>query len=174
MYLMDENFFRVGEITISLTFIILPFILGYAHALVKGKKGDKWELIFLYYLFISVGMQGVITGISQITIPETISANLEWANSPFLLELGMANISFGAVGIVAPWINRGWCASAALSYSLFLFITGMGHLIELIQIGPNPGNAGGFLYSDLLVPVFTLTFLVLSRKPICFSTQAGT
>jgi len=166
---MDGDFFRVAEVGISVGYIILPFVLGYAHALIKG--GGKWDMIFLYYLFVGVGVQGIVTGIAQIAIPETISENLEWANSPFLLELGMANISFGAVGIVGPWINRGWSTAAAVAYSLFLTITGLGHLVELLQYGPSPGNSGGFLYSDLLVPVFTLAFMMLSRKQVYSSIE---
>jgi|GEM_PF-3221397 len=161
---MDENFFRAGEIGISVAYIVLPFILGMIHVLVKGAKEKKWNILFLYYLCIGIGVQGIVTGLAQILIPETISKNLEWTNSLFLLELGMANLAFGAVAIVSPWMDRSWNSAAAFAYSIFLFLTGMGHLIELIQIGPNPGNAGGFLYSDLLVPILTMTCWGLSRK----------
>lgn len=148
--------FHPGEAFIALVYIFLPFILGSIHAFIKG---DKPDLFLNYYLFISVGIQGLVTGYVQMVRPDVVVAHVGWPNSPFILELGMANAAFGILGILSIWRDRGWRAATATGYGLFLLLTGIGHLVDILQHGFNPGNAGFFLLSDLLVPF--ILFLVL-------------
>lgn len=142
---------RLTDIIIAYSFIFLPLILGVAHA--RRKDRPRKEMLLVYYLFISVGIQGLFTGIFQIAFPDNVVDFLQWPYSPFLDELGLANISFGVLGILSLWQDKGWKSATAIGYGLFLFMTGLYHLIEIFHTGMEPAHMGGFLVSDLLVPV---------------------
>lgn len=157
-----SSIFVFGEVLVSLSYILLPLILGYLHAKIDGRK--MVHKIFQYYLFISVGIQGILTGFMQMTAPEIVADYVQWPNSPFLLELGMANASYGILGILSLWLNQGWKAATAIGYSLFLLFTGIGHFVNILISGIAPGDGGSFLWSDLLVPVMLFIFLSLNSK----------
>ncbi len=153
---MEISSIQLAEASFTFSLIVLPPILGFIHSLVK--KANKMEMIFLYYAFIGVGVQGIVTGIIQFLHPDFVVTYVEWPYSPFLLELGLANLSYGLLGLLSPWMNRGWQNATAVGYSLFLLFTGIGHVIHILRDGPSAGHTGAFLYSDLLIP---LAFLIL-------------
>src|SRR5271156_4367134 len=124
---------RLTDFIIASTFIFLPLILGLDHA--RRKHRPNKEMLLVYYLFISVGIQGLFTGIFQIVFPDIVINFLQWPYSPFLDELGLANIAFGILGILSLWQNNGWKAATAMGYGLFLFMTGLYHLIEIYHTG---------------------------------------
>ncbi len=159
---MQERGLYHEEIIVAALYILLPIALGLIHGWIRGR--DFLKYLFLYTLFISAGIQGLATGIVQMFFPEAVVKFTEWPASPFILELGMANFSFGVLAICALWLSRGWQFAAAVGYGLFLFLTGMGHVIDFFLNGANLGNAGGFLWSDLLGALSLFLFALLYHK----------
>jgi hypothetical protein len=159
---MDKIHFHGGEAFISFSYILLPVISGMIHARVK--KGSISHYLFLYYLFIGVGIQGVLTGIVQMFFPQSVVQFTEWTYNLFLLELGMANTAYGILGLLTFWVNKGWQLATAVGYGLFLFLTGVGHVVDIFQQGLTLGNAGTFLLSDLLVGLALLILAIVEQK----------
>lgn len=149
---------RYAEAGFAFFLIFIPFFLGFLHG--RLKRGAKKEIYLLYYIFIGVGIQGLITGAVQIFYPQFVSDYVQWPVSSFLFELGLANVSYGILGICAPWLSQGWQRAAAIGYGMFLLLTGAGHLFDMSQQGMNPGNGGAFLYSDLLIPIILWSLLI--------------
>lgn len=169
---MEHSLFSACEAIAALMYILLPLILGITHILLKKVKKKKVEILLNYYIFIGVGIQGVVTGILQMNKPEMVVSFVQWPYSPFLLELGMANLAFGLLGIVCIWLDKSWKFAAAIGYGLFLLFTGIGHVINIARFGANPGDAGAFLYSDLLVPVALFLLIFLQKRLITKSNDA--
>ena len=96
---MDPTLFDAGEAIVAFLYIFLPLILGIIHILIKKDKARKVEILLGYYLFIGVGLQGILTGILQMHKPEMVVAFVQWNYSPFLIELGMANLSLVYLGL---------------------------------------------------------------------------
>jgi hypothetical protein len=162
--MIEPHFIEFAETGFSFSLIFLPLGLGLLHTKLKG--GKKTNTIYLYYIIIGVGMQGLVTGIMQILHPSFVANYVQWPYSPFLLELGLANLSYGILGILSPWLSRGWQTATAVGYALFLLFTGSGHLIDLIKHGSHPGNSGAFLYSDLGVALALLSLVILQHKTL--------
>lgn len=160
---LDPNQFKAAEIILSFIFIFLPLLLGLIHALVKDRK-RKIEIILCYYVVISIGIQGLLTGVVEIAQPQLVVDYVKVPYSPFLLELGMANLSFGILGILAIWFDKGWRAATAAGYGLFLLFTGIGHIIHIVQKGITPADMGGFLCFDLLASAILFILLLASSK----------
>jgi len=153
---------KLGEMMISFFYLFSPFALA---LICKGLIKERLfsDLLFSSFLFIGVGIQGVLTGIIQIAAPEIVVSYVDWPLSPFILELGMANLSYGILGIISPWLDPGWKNATGIGYSLFLIFTGVGHVIDIFSNGPSSGNFGGFLFTDLLIPIIIFA-LIQYRK----------
>lgn len=152
----------LADIIFSVLLIVLPFVLGLIHAYFKGE--EKVESIFIYYIVIGIGIQGIASGVMQTFFSESVIQYVHWPFSPFMLELGLANISYGILGILSPWMSKGWKTATATGYALFLFFTGMRHALEILQQGINPGNSGAFAYVDYIMSCIFFILLALRYK----------
>ena len=106
-----------------------------------------------YDVFISVGIQGLITGIVQIAKPEWVVEYVHWPFSTYFLEPGMANASYGIIGLLTVLMDTGWKNAAAAGYALFLFATGIGHIVDYDTARILQRKFRGFLLTDLVVPL---------------------
>lgn len=158
---MDSSIVKIGEAFVALAYIILPFLLGYAHILIKGIKQRRINIFLTYYLCISVGIQGISTGLLQMLAPEMVASITQWNYTPFLIELGMANLCFGLLAFISFFLGQGGKVTAAVGYGLFLLCTGIGHIKNISVLGLSPGDAGGFLFSDFVGGILILLFAAL-------------
>lgn len=164
VYKFMESVLARDEIIFTFSYYLFPLVAGWIHAHWARKR--KAEMVFLYYLFFGIGIQGFITGIAQATRPELVASFTQWTSSPFLVELGLANISYGILGCLGLWMGKGWKLATMVGYGLFLFMTGMRHVVEIAQIGVNAGNMGGFLFVDFLMAFTLLGLVYLNRENV--------
>jgi len=122
------------------------------------------EALLLYFFVIPIGMGGFMGFLGHIARARAVAASIGWpAGNPFQSEVAMANLAFGILGILCVR-NRGsfWTATA-IGWSIFFFGDGCIHLHQ-IWTGQRfaPGNAGGILYFDLVMPLL-ITGLLAAR-----------
>lgn len=146
----------------SLLIIVLPLALSFLH--LKFRGGQKYHILLLYYIVFGIGIQGLASGIMQTCYSESVAQYVKWPLCPFMKELGLANISFGVLGILSLWMNRGWQSATAFGYALFLMLTGLRHAVEIVQKGLNPGDSGTFMYVDFVMSFILFTLLILNYK----------
>ena len=90
-------------------------------------------------------------------------SNLE--NSPFQYEVGYASLGFAVAGFYAFRREFSVRFAAILGPTFFLWGAAGGHIYWLLTTHNHaPGNAGGILYADIILPVIGLSFLFFSRK----------
>lgn len=159
---MQSFSISMADQVFSFLLITLPLMLGFLHATFKG--GKKVEYILLYYIVIGIGIQGIASGIMQTFYSNAVTQYVHWPFSPFMLELGLANISYGILGILSPLMTRGWQTATTFGYALFLCFTGMRHIIEIAEKGVNPGNSGSFMYVDIILCLIFFILLILQYK----------
>jgi hypothetical protein len=165
---MNQEQFEIGSMIAALCYVFLPAAIGGVHlAFKKGLQLREKAKIFLnYYVFISVGLQGLIAGSSQLFFATNVASYVQWPYSPFLLELGMANLAFGMLGVLSWWIKGSWRLAAACGYGVFLIFAAIGHLYDALFNGNlSMGNLGPQLWSDILVPaaIFGLMYISLQK-----------
>ncbi|MDD1725003.1 MAG: hypothetical protein LUQ07_07725 [Methanospirillum sp.] len=104
---------------------------------------------------ISVGIASVWAGLVHIFMGPEIALSIGWPpDNPFQTEVGIANISFGILGIICLKFRDTFWLATILGYGIFLFGAGIVHIDQIItkqDLAIN--NAGPILYSDLIYPV---------------------
>jgi hypothetical protein len=145
--------------------IVLPPLTALAHRRMSATAGSYPDLLLRHLLFIGVGLQGTMAGLKQIFAGQDVAAYTNWAYSPFVAELGLMNLSYGILGLIAPFASRGWQYAAALGYGIFLLGAAVGHVADMAQSGNvSLGNAGPTLWSDFLIPVALLALVLWNRR----------
>lgn len=142
--------------------IVLPFIAGYIAIRVNHLTDllDKVDAFLVSFLWISVGLQGLLAGLAQIFRGEKSAAYLNWPYSPFVRELGYCNVAFGILGLLCLIVGGTWWAATGIGYSIFLLCAAGEHIYDMVKNhNYSLGNAGPTLWSDIIIPVAILILL---------------
>jgi hypothetical protein len=134
----------------------------------------------LRYLFLfPLGLQGLWGFVGHVFFPEQSAASIGWPDTPFQLEVGVANLGLGLASIYAAFRGFEARVAAALAASAFLVGAGIIHLIDIIGRGNfAPGNAGPIMVTDFLTPIAVLVLLYLAsgtwqqRSPATLALEA--
>jgi hypothetical protein len=119
------------------------------------------EVFLLSFLVISIGFSSLIGFISHVFFADQTAALIGWAaGSPFQREIGFANLAIGVLGITCIWLRGNYWVATVVATTIFLWGAAYGHIVDIMVNGNYaPGNAGGVLYNDILVPLITIILL---------------
>ena len=150
--------------------LLFSLLLAMVHVfLMKKPRTLKkiLEVIFIYVMFISVGLTGTLAFYGHVFMGPEIAAKIGWkGGSPFQYEVGVADLSFGVIALLTPWIRGTYWIAAALVNAVFLIGCAVGHIRDLVLHGNTAVyNAGPVLWiGDLLVPVLIFALAVAISK----------
>ncbi len=154
---------------ISYIFVGVPLLGAIIHLLVSKKPRSLnriTELLLLWYLGVGIGVGSLFSGLVQVISPEIVAQSTGWGYSPFLREVGFANISYGILGLLAVRFRNFW-APAIIAYAVFMWGAAAGHIYEIQQTANlSVGNAGTVLYLDILMPLFLIILLLVHQKTL--------
>lgn len=124
-------------------------------------KNRVFEVFLVWSLFIMVGIGSIWAFIGHVFLSNTIAAIIGWPpGNPFQLEVGVANLSYGILGLLCLKFRDNFILATVIAISVFYLGAAYIHLTNLIQTGNlAPGNAGYALYIDILVPILLICLL---------------
>jgi hypothetical protein len=145
-------------ITIALLAIIIHLLL------MKQRTAAKvLEVIILYFLVIVFGLGTLMAGLMHVFNGPATAQMIGWpAGSPFQFEVGVADISFGLVCILAIWFRGSYWLAAILANSFFLFGAMIGHFHDAVVSGNNAAyNIGpNIILADLVMPLLLIGLFI--------------
>lgn len=147
-------------VVVWLLTLVLPIISIVAERLVSPGATDLVWLIGKWFTFWGIGIRLLVAGISQVVRPEVTSKSILGLTSSeaniIVQELGFANLSMGAIGMVSLLLPA-WLPAAALAGGLFLGLAGVRHMMK----AERNSRENTALVTDLIVFAAAATFLVL-------------
>jgi hypothetical protein len=148
--------------------LTLFLILARAFLMKKPRTAKKIiEVAFIYSMVVMVGLGGLVGFVMHAFFGPRTAAMIGWLpGSPFQYEVAVADLAFGVVGLLVPWIRGSYWLAAALGNAVFLIGCAAGHIKDLLKAGNTAlYNAGPVLYiSDIAVPLIVLGLAVASMK----------
>lgn len=97
-----------------------------------GDAGD-WEATTLKVaLTWLVGVNGIITGTGHMFVPARIAESIGWPTSRFQWEVGLADLSYGVAGVMAPSFERGFWLATTVVFSIFMLGAAVGHVRSMV------------------------------------------
>jgi hypothetical protein len=145
---------------------ILALIFTLCHLITIKKWGfpQSIETLLCYIFLFNMGIMGVLAAYAHIFKGPEIAQMIGWApGSPFQFEIGMANLSYGVLGLLAYRFRGRFWSAAAIGWSVLLLGCFIGHLIDYFAHGnAAPLNIGPFIwFNDLFLPILVLSLLYL-------------
>ncbi len=148
------------------------FLLGIAsfaiivHLLLMKQRtaGKAVEIILLYLLVFVFGAGSVLAGLMHVFNGPATAQMIGWpAGSPFQYEVGVADIAFGLVCMLALIFRGSYWLAAILANSIFLFGALIGHIRDLIAAGNTAAyNIGpNIILSDLILPLLMIILYIV-------------
>jgi len=126
------------------------------------------ENILRWFMLLTVGLLGIEGFIMHAFFGDYTAKLIGWTDSPFQFEVAIANLSFGVLGILA-FVKRHFefYLATGIGFAIWLFGDGIGHVYQMV-VAHNfaPYNAGTIVFTDLLLPVFTLLLLAFAKRRI--------
>jgi hypothetical protein len=121
-----------------------------------------FEVFLVWFLFIMIGIGCIWAFIGHIFMSNFVATSIGWpAGNPFQLEVGVANLAFGILGILSIKIRDNFLLATVIAASIFLLGAGIVHITNIMQTGNMaPGNAGFALLIDILIPVVLIILMV--------------
>ena len=153
-------------------FTLTCFVLGLVAAAIAlllqrspRPKGAVVEALLSWFLFFSIGVSLFYNFIMHVFFGKMVASFIGWADSPFQAEVGYASLGFAVVGFMAFAGSRGLRIAAIIGPTCFLWGAAVGHVLGMVRDHNfAPGNAGMVFWTDILLPVFGLVLLALSRR----------
>lgn len=119
--------------------------------------------VFLGYVFLfCVGIMSLLAAYAHVFMGPETAQSIGWpSGSPFQFEIGMANLSYGVLGVLAFWIRGRFWDACAIGWSVFVLGCFYGHLVQYYQFHDvAPYNIGyPIWFYDLALPIVVLTAL---------------
>ncbi len=163
---------------LGFTLFALAVICTVLNLMYKNEwSGSKVAETFLGYFFLfSMGIMGLLAAYAHVFMGPEIAALIGWqAGSPFQFEIGMANLSYGVLGILAFWIRGRFWDACVIGWSVLFLGCFIGHLNEYyVNHDSAPYNIGPYIwFTDLLLPLLVLSTLAYlrSRPPKRFVSE---
>ena len=150
------------------SFSVLPVIIAVGHlALDSGSRPRerRLELVLLYLFGIGVAGSGIGGFFGHVFISDPVAESIGWpTGNPFQLEVGMANLAVGILGIVAMGRRDGFREATVMTATVFSVGATLVHAMDVIESGNlAPGNTIQNI-SNLLRPALLIAFLAASRR----------
>ena len=150
------------------TFSVLPVIIAVGHlGLDRSSRPRERRLeIFLLYLFgVGVAGSGIGGFFGHVFISDPVAESIGWpTGNPFQLEVGVANLAVGILGIVAMGRRDGFREATVIAATVFGVGATLVHAMDVIESGNlAPGNTTQNI-SNLLRPALLIAFLAASRR----------
>ena len=139
------------------------FLVNLAIAL--AGDDDDWKVTTLKVgLTWLVGVNGIILGSGHLFMPAPTAASIGWPTSRFQWEVGLAGVSYGVIGVMAPSFDRGFWLATIIAFSIFMLGAAVGHVRSMAaEHNFAPGNAGYIFWYDIAAPILLIVLYILTR-----------
>jgi hypothetical protein len=141
---------------------ILPFIGVILFAIVTiqqfaSNPGDHWgPTLVTNAVTYLIGWAMLGGGIAHVFFGRRVSKTIGFAKSPYELEVGFADIAFGAVALLAASYTLEFSLAIILASSIYRVGCGIGHIRSMIQDRNFAPNNTAILAVNFLVPAFVI------------------
>ncbi|ADG79807.1 Integral membrane protein OS=Tsukamurella paurometabola (strain ATCC 8368 / DSM / CCUG 35730/ CIP 100753 / JCM 10117 / KCTC 9821 / NBRC 16120 / NCIMB 702349/ NCTC 13040) OX=521096 GN=Tpau_3222 PE=4 SV=1 [Tsukamurella paurometabola] len=127
-----------------------------------GERLETWQRAML----VAAGLGAAWVGAFFLLAPDAMANEIGFpAGNPFQFEIAFTNLGFAAMAFVLVRRHRDFRLAYGVGYAIFLWGAAVGHLDQWFAHGDHqPGNTGGILLVDILVPAAIIALAIADRR----------
>jgi hypothetical protein len=135
--------------------LVERFTTGFGEA-DQSSPGVRWWAVSV------VGCGSLWLVISFLAVPDVMATAIGFNRTPFEFEIAFANLALAVLGFRAASATARERVTIGLGAGMFLWGATIGHLYQWFANGDHaPGNTGGILVYDILMPA---VMIILARR----------
>ena len=150
-----------------LTFTILGLIVAGVEILRTPQPrspGSSAKAVLRWFMFFGIGVTYLYNFVCHVFFGEQIAQFIGWEQSPFQAEVGWASLGYAVLGFMSFRPHRALRVGTIAAVACFMWGAASGHIYQIVTAhNLAPGNAGGMLWYDVLLPLFGFFLLWKAR-----------
>ncbi len=163
--------FNWGELIVthfSCTMLVIAVILFiFSWILEKIRRQKSEDLLLRWLLLLPVGFAGIYVFFMHLLFPAASAKIMGWPPSPFQLEVALANLCIGLLGIFSFRSSHGFRVATVIVAIFWMW----GHSVyEIYRIITTSniylGNAVSWFWVDTLLPFVLISCIKRSKKEV--------
>lgn len=156
---------RVSLENFSLSLFVVAVFIIVVQKMIVGRRQSNSEIVFKWIALLPLGLTGIYTFIMHAFFPEITATNIGWRDSPFQYEVAMADLAIGVLGVLSFQASFGFRLATVIGATIWLWGDAFGHMHQIIKFhNLARGNAGSWLWMDLIIPFILLISLLGLRR----------
>lgn len=159
-----DNFGYVAQSAFPLVWIVVPAIGAYLRARHATSARERLEIWQRWWAIGAFGIGSLWMTVAFLAFPDVMATAIGFPRTPFLFEIAFANLGLAIMGFRAASASARERITIGLGGGMFLWGALAGHVYQWFAGDHAPGNTGGVLVNDLLIPAVMIVLAVRSRR----------
>ncbi|AIG75775.1 Conserved putative membrane protein [Amycolatopsis japonica] len=160
-----DNFSYLAQSAFPLVWMLVPAIGAFLRARHAPTTRERLEIWQRWWAIGALGFGSLWMTVAFLAFPEVMATAIGFERTPFLFEIAFANLGLAVMGFRAASASARERVTIGLGAGMFLWGALVGHVYQWFVNGVHsPGNTGGVLANDLLIPAVMIILAVWSRK----------
>ncbi|MFE5503659.1 DUF6790 family protein [Amycolatopsis japonica] len=160
-----DNFSYLAQSAFPLVWMLVPAVGAFLRARHAPTTWERLEIWQRWWAIGALGFGSLWMTVAFLAFPDVMATAIGFERTPFLFEIAFANLGLAVMGFRAASASARERVTIGLGAGMFLWGALVGHVYQWFANGVHsPGNTGGVLANDLLIPAVMIILAVWSRK----------
>ncbi|MCR6482894.1 hypothetical protein M8542_08690 [Amycolatopsis sp. OK19-0408] len=160
-----DNLSFVAQSAFPLVWIVVPAIGAYVRGRRATSTEERLEIWQRWWAIGAFGIGSLWMTVAFLAVPDVMATAIGFPRTPFLFEIAFANLGLAIMGFRAASASARERITIGLGGGMFLWGALAGHIYQWFAGGDHaPGNTGGVLITDLLIPAVMIVLAVRSQR----------
>lgn len=160
-----DLFTYLAQSAFPLVWILVPTIGAFIRARRARSPREALEIWQRWWAIGALGFGSLWMTVAFLAFPDTMATAIGFDRTPFEFEIAFANLGLAVMGFRAASASPRERITIGLGAGMFLWGAVIGHLYQWFANGDHaPGNTGGVLVTDLLIPAVMIILAVRSQR----------
>ncbi|KFZ76617.1 hypothetical protein ED92_41560 [Amycolatopsis sp. MJM2582] len=160
-----DNFSYLAQSAFPLVWMLVPAVGAFLRARHAPTTRERLEIWQRWWAIGALGFGSLWMTVAFLAFPDVMATAIGFERTPFLFEIAFANLGLAVMGFRAASASARERVTIGLGAGMFLWGALVGHVYQWFANGVHsPGNTGGVLANDLLIPAVMIILAVWSRK----------
>ncbi len=155
----------LAQSAFPLIWILVPAVGAFVRARHARSPQEALEIWQRWWAIGALGFGSLWMTVAFLALPDAMATAIGFGRTPFMFEIAFANLGLAVMGFRAASASARERITIGIGAGMFLWGAVAGHLYQWFAGGDHaPGNTGGVLVNDVLIPAVMIMLAVRSRR----------
>jgi len=160
-----DNVSYFAQSAFPLVWVVVPAIGATIRARHASSPRERLEIWQRWWAIGAFGCGSLWMTVAFLAFPDVMATAIGFDRTPFLFEIAFANLGMALLGFRAASASARERITIGIGGGMFLWGAVIGHVYQWFANGDHaPGNTGGVLVTDILLPAVMIILAVRSRR----------